>query len=38
VAVVVGQPVGEYGVDAGFVDLVEQRKQLARNRVGGVKA
>jgi len=35
---VVGQPAGEHGVAAGFVDLVEQRQQLIGDGVRGVEA
>ena len=34
-AIVVGQPAGEHGGDAGFVDLVEQRQQLIGDRLAG---
>ena len=34
-AIVVGQPAGEHGGDAGFVDLVEQRKQPIGDGVRG---
>ncbi len=34
----VGQPAGEHGVAAGFVDLVEQRQQLIGDGVRGVEA